>query len=104
QEKKVLFFKRKNIVLTKAGEEFEKKVHQYINYLHDFSLLNEHEPINVNIWDEIMIWAALLGRTKEVTKQFKKLYPNYDKYTIYTSNNVNLYYYMFISIASSLGK
>src|SRR5699024_11295604 len=58
QEKKVLFFKRKNIVLTKAGEEFEKKVHQYINYLHDFSLLNEHEPINVNIWDEIMIWAA----------------------------------------------
>src|SRR5699024_8664964 len=81
QEKKVFFTKRKTFVLTKAGEEFEKKVYQYVNYLHDFSLLNEHEPIHVNIWDEIMIWAALLGRTEEVTKQFKKLYPNYDKET-----------------------
>ena len=104
QEKKVLFFKRKNIVLTKAGEEFEKKVHQYINYLHDFSLLNEHEPINVNIWDEIMIWAALLGRTKEVTKQFKKLYPNYDKDTIYTGNTVYLSHSMSSSTASSRAK
>src|SRR5699024_1893623 len=67
QEKKVLFFKRKNIVLTKAGEEFEKKVHQYINYLHDFSLLNEHEPLNVFMWDVNMNCAALLGQTIEVT-------------------------------------
>src|SRR5699024_6770273 len=74
---------------------------QYVNYLHDFSLLNEHEPIHVNIWDEIMIWAALLGRTEEVTKQFKKLYPNYDKETIYTDDTVRLTHSMSSSTAST---
>src|SRR5699024_12383332 len=32
QEKKVLYCKSKNIVITKAEEEFEKKVNHYINY------------------------------------------------------------------------
>src|SRR5699024_10498212 len=101
QEKKVLYTKRKNFVLTKAGEELEKKVYQYVNYLHAFSLLNEHEPIHVNIWDEIMIWAALLGRTEEVTLQFEKLYPNYDKETIYTDDTVRLSHSMSSSTAST---
>src|SRR5699024_1990564 len=41
EEKKVLFFKKNDFVKTEKGEELEKKVHKFVNYLYDFSLLNE---------------------------------------------------------------
>lgn len=76
--------------LTSSGEAIEKKVHQYINYLHDYSLLNEHTAINVKIWDEIMIWAAVLGQTGVVRRQFRRLYPKYEQETVYGGESVFL--------------
>lgn len=81
--------KRKTYELTKEGQELEEKVYKYVNYLHDFSLLIEHEAINVKIWDEIMIWAAFLGLTDVVRKQFNKLYPKYEQETIYSSGTLH---------------
>lgn len=51
---------------TPKMQEFENHVHMFINYLKDFSLLNERESVNVKIWDELMIWAAMLGLTEVV--------------------------------------
>ena len=90
ESKKFIFFKDYDLKLTPKGEEFEERVYKYVNYLHDFSLLNEHEAINVTIWDEIMIWAALLGLTEKVREEFIKLYPNYEQETIYTGNSIFL--------------
>ena len=90
EEKKVLFFNTKNIVLTPKGEELEMNIYKYINYLYDFSLLNEHEAINVKIWDNIMIWAGALGLTEVVSKQFEKLYPRYETETVYRGNSIYL--------------
>src|SRR5699024_10583988 len=56
-EKKTLFIKRIFHELTEQGTQLEAHVYKYNNYLRDFSLLNEHEPVNVKIWDDIMIWA-----------------------------------------------
>lgn len=79
QHKKVLFFfDRSEHVLTDKGEELEKHVYQFINYLHDFSLMNEHDSINVKLWDNLMIWAGVFGITEQVMKEFKKIYPNYE--------------------------
>lgn len=88
EKKKLLIFKNLEIVLTSKGEELEEKVYKYVNYLHDFSLLNEHEAINVTIWDEIMVWAAILGMTERVMEEFTKLYPNYVQETIYSGNTI----------------
>ena len=90
EEKNILFFKTHKIVLTEKGEELEERIYKYINYLYDFSLLNENEAINVKIWDNIMIWAALLGLTAVVSKQFEKLYPRYQAETVYRGNSVYL--------------
>ncbi len=90
EEKKILFFKTHKIVLTEKGEELEERVYKYINYLYDFSLLNENEAINVKIWDNIMIWAAALGLTEVVSKQFEKLYPRYQAETVYRGNSIYL--------------
>lgn len=89
-EKKVLFFKIPEYVLTETGKELETRIYKYINYLYDFSLLNEHEAINVKLWDNIMIWAGFLGLTEVVAKQFAKLYPRYTQETVYTGNTIFL--------------
>lgn len=88
QEKRGLFFKTEDYVLTREGDILEENIYKYINYLHDYSLLNEHEANNVMIWDQIMIGAALLGLTDVVRKQFKKLYPKYDQETIYSTSSL----------------
>lgn len=89
-EKKVLFFKMQDYELTEKGKELEANIYKYINYLNDYSLLNEHEAINVKLWDNIMIWAGFLGLTEVVSKQFEKLYPNYTQETVYRGNTIFL--------------
>src|SRR5699024_5346599 len=74
--------------LSESGREIEKNVYKYVNYLNDFSLLNEHEAVNVKIWDEIMIWAAYMNLTDVVMKQFNRLYPNYVNETVYKEDTV----------------
>ena len=87
EKEKLFIFKDHTIEKTPKGEELEERIYKYINYLHDFSLLNEHEAINVTIWDEIMIWAAVLGLTKQVMDEFIKLYPAYAEESVYTGHN-----------------
>src|SRR5699024_5026948 len=60
-EKRTFLFKRKTYETTEQGNKLEEHVYKFVNYLRDYSLLNEHEPINVKLWDELMIWAAVLG-------------------------------------------
>lgn len=88
EEKRFLFKTRRRYVLTNKGTRLENNIHKFVNYLHDFSLLNEHEAVNVKLWDTLMIWAGLLGLTKVVYKEFKKLYPYYEVESIYKEKGV----------------
>ena len=88
EEKKVWMFSKKSYALSQSGEEVEKNVYKYVNYLNDFSLLHEHEAINVKIWDDIMIWAAYINLTDVVMKQFEKLYPKYFETSVYNKNTL----------------
>lgn len=44
-------------------------------YLENFSLLNEKEIKEIDIWDKYLIYATLFGVADKVYKQMKKLYP-----------------------------
>ena len=44
-------------------------------FLKYFTLINTREPIEVNLWDEYLMYAQIFGIADEVAKQFKKLYP-----------------------------
>lgn len=100
-EKKILFFTVPDYKLTEMGQDTEANIYRYINYLNDFSLLNEHEAINVKIWDNIMIWAGFLGLTEVVKKQFEKLYPNYSQETVYRGNSIFLTSHLASNISSA---
>jgi predicted membrane protein DUF2207 len=100
-EKRAFLFKTEKYELTEKGKELETKIYKYINYLHDFSLLNEHEAVNVTIWDNIMIWAGFLGLTEEVSRQFKKLYPRYGEETVYRGNTILLTHHLARNISQA---
>lgn len=89
-DKKFLFIKYHANEKTDKGERLEENSYKFINYLRDFSLLEEHGSINVGIWDQLMIWAAFFGITQAVAEEFKKLYPNYEVESAYKTNALPL--------------
>lgn len=103
-EKKVLFFTNKHYRLTESGKEIEGNVYKYVNYLHDYSLLHEHEAVNVKLWDEMMIWASYLNLTSVVMKQFAKIYPNYVEETKFKEDTLRRTSYMAATVARSRSK
>ena len=46
------------------------------NFLKEFSNIKEREAIEVNLWEEYLMYAQIFGIAKEVAKEFKKLYPD----------------------------
>lgn len=44
-------------------------------YLIEFSKMSEKQPIEVHLWEYYLIYAQIFGIAKEVSKQFKDLYP-----------------------------
>lgn len=46
------------------------------NFLKEFTLIKEREPIEVSLWDEYLMYAQIFGIADEVASQFKKLYPD----------------------------
>lgn len=87
-KQKFLFITTSKLELSQKGQELEDNVYRFINYLYDFSILNEREAVNVNLWDNLMVWAGLLGITEVVNEEFKKLYPAYEVESQYRGNGV----------------
>ena len=44
-------------------------------FLKEFSVIDKREPIEVNLWNEYLMYAQIFGMADEVASQFKKLYP-----------------------------
>ena len=60
-------------------------------FLLDYSLISEKEYIEVQIWEEYLIFAQLLGVADKVQEQFSKLYPNFKSDTILDMSNTTSY-------------
>ena len=44
-------------------------------FFKEFTMIDKKEPIEVNLWNEYLIYAQIFGMADEVASQFKKLYP-----------------------------
>lgn len=90
EDKKVMFSTVKVYNLTASGEEIEAHTHQFINYLSDYASLNEDEKIDILKWDELMVWSAFFGISKETQEQFEEIYPAYHTHSIYNFHAFHL--------------
>lgn len=77
-------FKKKKYVVNASLMEEAKELAGLKKFLEEFTLIKEREPIEVNLFEDYLIFAQILGIAKKVASQFKKLYPeiiesyNYD--------------------------
>lgn len=101
KKQKFLFISTDKMEFTQKGKDLETKIYKFINYLYDFSIINERDAVNVRLWDELMIWAGLLGLTERVAEEFKKLYPEYQTESNYRGNGVYTAYIFANSAASA---
>jgi len=74
-----------------------------INYgtahLKENTLIKDRESIEVNLFEEYMIFAQIMGISEKVAKQFKDIYPE----IITESNFVSYEYIMHINMSSRIG-
>ncbi len=59
------------------GEELTMQMFGFKNYLQDFTIINERQAREVQLWDEYLVYAQLFGIADAVAQQFKQLYPDY---------------------------
>ena len=58
-------------------------------FLLDYSLIAEREAIEVNLFEEYLIYAQMMGIAKKVAKQFKELYPDIiEQSSFYSYDNI----------------
>lgn len=80
-------FKKKIYTLDDSLHEEALKLAGLKKYLKEFSRIKEKEPIEVMLWQEYLMFAQIFGIAKEVSKQFKNLYPE-----VFEGSEYNLNY------------
>ena len=67
----------RNDKFSSEGQVEARKVMGLRKFLNDFTLLNQHETIEANLWKEYMVYAALFGIADKVAKQLKDIDPKF---------------------------
>lgn len=62
---------------TDYGKETYDKWQNFSKYLKDFSLIKEHPPESVVVWNQYLVYATALGEADVVQKAMKELAPEY---------------------------
>jgi len=60
---------------SKIGREYYLKWKNFEKFLTDFSLLSEHPPESLIIWEDYLVYATALGIADKVEKNLQKLIP-----------------------------
>ena len=91
--KRVLFWNipRDRTVWTNKAYDQCLYVWGFNNFLKDEDNMKEKAAIEVKLWDEYLIFAAVLGIADRVEKQLKVAIPRYEEMTTY--NSFLIYYY-----------
>lgn len=63
--------------ITEAGKPKLLNILGFKKYLSDFTLLSERESKEVALWDDYLVFAALMGIADKVYDEFKKINPDY---------------------------
>lgn len=61
--------------LSRKGEEEYARWHGLKHFLLDFSRMKEYGVPQLSLWEEYLVYATMMGISKEVCKQLKLAYP-----------------------------
>lgn len=78
---------------TDEGMLYAERWKKFKKFLEDYSLIKEHPPESIAIWNRYLVYATALGVADEVYKAMKlHLYSGSDYY--YHDNHVYMFYYL----------
>ena len=100
-EDKVIFknFKHKAYVVTSELKEEAIKLAGLKRYLNEYTLIKDRQAIEVELFEEYLIFAQIMGIAKKVAKEFKDLYPGIIEQSNFSSyDNI-----VFIHMSSTRG-
>ncbi|MDI3524487.1 DUF2207 domain-containing protein [Kosmotoga sp.] len=60
---------------TRQGREYYLKWKKFQRFLEDYSLLSEHPPESITLWEEYLVYAAALGIADKVKKNMERIIP-----------------------------
>ena len=92
-------FKNKKYIATHELKQEAFELAGLKRYLNEYTLIREREAVEVQLFEEYMIFAQLMGIARKVAKQFKDIYPD----VIEQSNFTSYDYIMFINTSSHRG-
>ena len=68
-------FSYKSFLVDSTMMEVAEQMAGLKKFLKEFTLIKEREPIEVNLWNEYLMYAQIFGIADEVAEKFKELYP-----------------------------
>lgn len=77
QAKMMGIFSYTKTVPTPVGQQLTSEMVGFGKYLKDFTIINEREAREVQLWDEYLVFAQVFGIAEVVAQQFSDLYPDY---------------------------
>ena len=92
-------FKSKTYVATPELKQEAIELAGLKKYLNEYTLIKEREAIEVQLFEEYLIFAQIMGIAQKVAKQFKDIYPEIIEQSSFTSYD----YIMFIHMSSNRG-
>ena len=79
---------------TLKGKLYAEKWNKFKKFLEDYSLIKEHPPESIAIWNEYLVYATALGVADKVYKAMKMHVYGGLNDTSYTSNYLFMFYYL----------
>ena len=87
-----LGFKNHKYVVDSSLMDEAKELAGLKNFLKEFTLIKEREAIEVALFEDYLVFAQILGISKAVAEQFKKLYPDVIEHYNYDYDDIFILY------------
>ena len=88
---------------TRDGQERARQLIEFKNFLEDFTLSSKRGAIEVTLWEDYLVFAALFGIADKVAKQFEKLYPTqYEAFVQASRLDAGVSLHSLMSLTSSI--
>lgn len=92
EEYKKYGFKNQKYVVDSSLMDEAKELKGLKKFLDEFTLIDKREAIEVTLFEDYLIFAQILGISKKVASQFKKLYPEVIEHYNYDYDDIFLLY------------
>lgn len=89
--------------LNEEGEQQFVYWNAFGKFIEDFSMMKEYEVPKLVMWEEYMVYAAMMGKAEKAAKQIRTVYKELQDPQYYNTHRSSSYLYYFMYLNSTRG-